>query len=220
MKHSETPDLPLKEACLQAAREVIADEGVEHLSMRDVARRLNISHQAPYRHFASRDHLLAEIMRRCFVDFSEHLDGRTLCGDAQADLASMGWAYLDYAARKPLEYRLMFGTPWPEPAQHPELIAEALHAFDLLRNSLRATVPEGAQAAAQIDHQAMFIWSTLHGLASLTQADVMPHLKLAPGAAQGLHTEVMAAIGRALASPANPVTPCTDPSIPSPESSR
>jgi AcrR family transcriptional regulator len=42
----------LKEACVQAAREVIAEKGVENLSMRDVARKLGISHQAPYRHFA------------------------------------------------------------------------------------------------------------------------------------------------------------------------
>jgi AcrR family transcriptional regulator len=37
----------LKEACVQAAREVIAEQGVEGLSMRDVARKLGISHQAP-----------------------------------------------------------------------------------------------------------------------------------------------------------------------------
>jgi AcrR family transcriptional regulator len=63
-KKNKTFDL--KEACVQAAREVIAEQGVEGLSMRDVARKLGISHQAPYRHFESRDHLLAEIMRRCF----------------------------------------------------------------------------------------------------------------------------------------------------------
>ncbi len=57
-------DLEVKEACVQAAREVIAEHGVEGLSMRDVSRRLAISHQAPYRHFPSRDHLLAEIMQR------------------------------------------------------------------------------------------------------------------------------------------------------------
>ena len=67
-------DLELKEACIQAAREVITERGVEGLSMRDVARRLDISHQAPYRHFPSRDHLLAEIMRRCFEDFANFLD--------------------------------------------------------------------------------------------------------------------------------------------------
>jgi AcrR family transcriptional regulator len=40
----------LKKACVQAAREVIAESGVENRSMRDVARKLGVSHQAPYRH--------------------------------------------------------------------------------------------------------------------------------------------------------------------------
>ena len=58
-------ELDLKEACIQAAREVIAEQGTEGLSLRDVARKLGVSHQAPYRHYPSRDHLLAAIMQRC-----------------------------------------------------------------------------------------------------------------------------------------------------------
>lgn len=57
-------ELNLKEACVQAAREVITEHGVEGLSLRDVVRKLAVSLQAPYRHFTSRDRVLAEIMRR------------------------------------------------------------------------------------------------------------------------------------------------------------
>ena len=64
----------LRDACVEAAREVIAQEGIEHLSLRDVARRLGVSHQAPYRHFPTREHLLAEVMRRCYAQFAEHLN--------------------------------------------------------------------------------------------------------------------------------------------------
>jgi hypothetical protein len=61
----------------------------------------------------------------------------------------MGHAYLDYAQKKPLEYRLMFGTPWPEPAQHPELIENAVHAFDILRNNLRKTHGDSPEQRAR-----------------------------------------------------------------------
>lgn len=191
----------LREACVQAAREVIAEHGVESLSMRDVARKLDISHQAPYRHFESRDHLLAEIMRRCFADFAQHLDERPRTGQPEQDLQAMGHAYLSYARHKPLEYRLMFGTPWPEPAQHPALVQHAVHAFNLLRDSLRALHGNAPEQHAQADRQAMFIWSTLHGMASITQANVMQHLDLAPGVADALPVDLMARIGLGLGLP-------------------
>jgi AcrR family transcriptional regulator len=209
MTTAREPSLSIKEACVQAAREVIADNGIENLSMRDVARKLGISHQAPYRHFDSRDHLLAEIMRRCFVDFAEHLDQRTRSGDAEADLGAMGHAYLDYAQRKPLEYRLMFGTPWPAPAQHPELVRHAVHAFNMLRDSLRSMQGNDEAHHANADRQAMFIWSTLHGMASITQANVMQHLSLASGVESDLRNDMMMRIGLGLQWPAV-VLPATE----------
>jgi AcrR family transcriptional regulator len=41
---------------------IIGERGIEELSLREVARRLGVSHQAPYKHFPSRDHLLAEVV--------------------------------------------------------------------------------------------------------------------------------------------------------------
>jgi AcrR family transcriptional regulator len=173
-------DLELKEACIQAAREVITERGVEGLSIRDVARRLNISHQAPYRHFPSRDHLLAEIMRRCFEDFANFLD-QSAKAQSDDELRGMGEAYLTYAARMPLEYRLMFGTPWPEPAPHPELVKHAVHAFDVLRQNLLTKHGNKKEAKKQAELEAMFIWSTLHGLATIEHSNVMQYLVLSKG---------------------------------------
>jgi AcrR family transcriptional regulator len=187
----------LKEACVQAARDVIAEQGIEALSMRDVARKLGISHQAPYRHFESRDHLLAEIMRRCFADFAEHLDRRK-SPDGNSDHEDMGSVYLAYAAQKPLEYRLMFGTPWPAPAQHPELVKHAVHAFDILRNSQRARYGDDPAHYAKADLDALFIWSTLHGMASIMQANVMQHLVLAPEVMPRLKTDLLGKIDAAV----------------------
>jgi len=181
-------ELDLKEACIQAAREVIAEKGTEGLSLRDVARKLGVSHQAPYRHYPSRDHLLAAIMQRCFEDFANHLDQASQSHTSDA-LLCMGEAYMRYAAQHPLEYRLMFGTPWPEPAAYPEMVRHAVHAFDLLRNQLlqhlqqHASAPQSDMLAllAQAELQALFIWSALHGMASIQQSNVMQHLVLTPG---------------------------------------
>ena len=151
----------LRDACVDEARAIIAESGVESLSLRDVARRLGVSHQAPYKHFPSRDHILAEVVRRAYADFAAHLDARPRHDDPHADLSSLGHAYLDYARTHPLEYRLMFGTPLPPPPEHPDMLRDARHAFSILETALsRLPVREP-------HHDALFVWSTMHGLASI-----------------------------------------------------
>jgi AcrR family transcriptional regulator len=195
---SSEPPLELKEACVRAAREVIAEKGVDNLSLRDVARKLGVSHQAPYKHYPSRDHLLAEVMRRCFDGFAQHLDAHAASADPAADLAAMGRQYLSYAAEHPLEYQLMFGTPWPEPASHPALVRDACHAFDVLRGVLTRMHGTGPEAAQQVDRDALFIWSAMHGLSGILRTQAMQHLDVAQAVRDEAGQHVMTMIERAL----------------------
>lgn len=200
----------LKEACLLAAREAIAEHGVEQLSLREVARRLGVSHQAPYRHYPTRDHLLVAVMQRCFKDFAAYLDDRGSHADPRQDLAALGRRYLAYAATHPVEYRLMFGTPWPGVGEALGLAAEAGHAFDVLRRVLRRIHGEQAAARRRVDLDALFIWANMHGLAGITQSSVLSHLALAPrveaGAAGHLFQMIALAMqGQVLPGPESPV---------------
>ena len=168
----------LKEACVEAAHQVIREQGLEQLSLREIARRLKVSHQAPYKHYPSRDHLLAEVIRRCFLRFAAHLDGRPKQAIAHADLAELGRAYLEFALRHPLEYRLMFGTPWPSVTEHPELLREARHSFGLLLAAIRR-LREGSGASDKaIELDALYVWTAMHGVASALSSDVLPKLEL------------------------------------------
>jgi AcrR family transcriptional regulator len=196
--------LPLKEACLRAAREAIAEHGVEQLSLREVARRLGVSHQAPYRHYPSRDHLLVEVMRRCFRDFADFLDDRGQHADPRHDLGVLGARYLEYAVRHAVEYRLMFGTPWPAVGEELGLATDAVHAFDVLRRVLRRIHGEQAAARRRVDLDAMFIWANMHGMATITQSDVMAHLGLAPKVEAGAAAHMFDMIGAAMNARAAP----------------
>jgi AcrR family transcriptional regulator len=174
----EASEPDLREACVQAAREVIAEQGIEKLSLRDVARRLGVSHQAPYKHFASRDHLLAEVMRRCYHGFAEHLDMRPRSDNPSDELHALGVQYLNYASKHPLEYHLMFSTPWPQPADHPELAREAAHAFSILRSVLNRVHGPSDQENDAVDIDSLYIWSAMHGLAGILQTSCISHLHL------------------------------------------
>lgn len=168
----------LREACIQTGLEIIGREGLEKLSLREVARQLGVSHQAPYKHFASRDHILAEIVARAFAGFAQHLDRNPKTKDPDADMASMGMAYLDYARSRPLQYRLMFGSPLPNGDIHPNMMKEAKHAFALVCNALerKDRKQHRTRHSEEVVLDALFIWSGLHGLASIASSSVVETL--------------------------------------------
>ena len=150
------------------------------LSIREVARRLGVSHQAPYKHFDSRDHILAGVVARTYAEFSRHLEARPRSDDPQRDLYNMGIAYLSYARDNPLKYRLMFGTPLPEPGRYPDMMEEAHRAFDILRERLssmpRRPLGDGQNKESDAGRDALFVWSTLHGFASIAASDAVATL--------------------------------------------
>jgi AcrR family transcriptional regulator len=177
-KRSAAPAPELREACIAAAREAIAQHGIENLSLRDVARSLGVSHQAPYKHYPSRDHLLAEVMRCSFQQFAQALDARRHFDDPAQDLHSLCRQYLGYAQQHPLEYRLMFGTPWPAAVQECEQMHKSTHAFDILRQVLRRIHGDGARQRARVDLDAMFVWSAMHGLVGVMNGNCLCKLDL------------------------------------------
>ncbi len=192
------PDLDLREACVQEAFAIIGDVGVEALSIREVARRLHVSHQAPYKHFPSAAHLLAEIVRRTFADFAAHLRARPQSGDPLHDLCTLGEAYFRFATERPLHYRLLFGTKLPDPSQHPEMMREAQAAFQILLDLMQqiSARPGAPPHAAQLD--ALFIWSSIHGLATILQSDALQQIGLAGVLREEALPHLLAAIGKSL----------------------
>lgn len=197
------PKLP--DACVAEALAIIEDQGLEGLSLREVARRLGVSHQAPYKHFPSRDHLLAEVVARAFASFAAALDARDRSEDATGDLRAMGIAYLRYALTHPLQYRLMFGSPLPDPERHPAMLARARHSFTLLRDALTRLVRAHGHEPRpdRIDADALFVWSTMHGLASALQTSALASLDVSPAVLANMSDHVLDRIEGALAAGLN-----------------
>lgn len=192
--------LDLREACLAEALVIISTAGVEKLSMREVARRIGVSHQAPYRHFVSRDHVLAEIVRRAFAEFASALRGPAQTENPAADMLAMGFAYVQFALAEPLKYRLMFGGTLPDPVNHPDMMQGARDAFDVLRKSLiRLVEARGQQPDHEtIDREALFAWSSLHGVVSLLRTDAIGTLDLSPSARAEFTAHALQKVGAAL----------------------
>jgi hypothetical protein len=115
----------------------------------------------------------------------------------------MGSAYIAYALERPLQYRLMFGTPLPDPQKHPEMMRSARHAFSLLQDGLARLFKALRAPTTQtgVDLDALFVWSSMHGLASLLQTRAIENLALAPAILAATPSHLIARIGAALTAP-------------------
>ena len=161
----------LQAALIQSAGDILEKEGVEALSLREVARRAGVSHSAPYRHFAEREALLAALAAEGFGMLAQAQQAAAASGG----LRGMGEAYVQFALAHPQRFRLMFGGQISI-AKHAQLREVATKTFTGLSGALSAGVPEakGARDAS------IAAWALVHGLAQLLLGD-----RIAKAAKQG-----------------------------------
>lgn len=153
----------LREALVEAAIELLVDEGLAALSLRAVARRAGVSHTAPYRHFADKAELLAAVAVEGFRSLRAALE-RAMQGlsEPRDRLRDSGRAYVAFALAHPAHYRVMFG-PDLDKAAHAELGAVALATFEVF---VAAVTDAVAPDVAPMD-AAVFLWAEVHGLSLL-----------------------------------------------------
>jgi AcrR family transcriptional regulator len=158
-----------RERIVQASTELIQEQGLSALSMREVARRAGVSHQAPYYYFADREAILGAIaeqgfrMMRDFVQRSvpEHP------GAAHEAIIAGGHAYLEFAFAHPAHFRVMFRPELVSPERHPNVQGEGLRACDTFFRIVESAVHGGLPAAPSVDALFLTCWSFAHGLACL-----------------------------------------------------
>jgi len=179
----------LRDAILIEALTIIDHVGLEKLSMREVSRRLGVSHQAPYKHFANRDEILAEILTQAFTEFTQLLASYPEHATPEQALRHMAQAYLQFATQNPLKYRLMFGSTLPQPDQYTDMVEQAQGAFHTLRDAVARMGHENSDA------DALYIWSTMHGLSSILSMHVYDRLPVAEQALETIIEHVIMRIG-------------------------
>jgi len=158
----------LKETLIESAFSVCEYEGYEQMSLRSIAKSANVSQTAPYRHFKTKQDLLAEVAKRGFVELKDVLinasDRTKIAEDPQERFLDMGLAYLNFGLEKQNIYDLMNGPECPKD-DYPELKTEAQETFAILIAvivELKPGINEAELEMMSIKH-----WATLHGLVSL-----------------------------------------------------
>lgn len=145
-----------------AATRLFAEQGYEAVSMRSVAKAVGVSAMTPYRYFANKDELFAQVRTEAFRRFADaQQQAFASTEDPRQRLIALAHAYVDYALADPDAYRIMFELSQAPAGTYPELDRESGRAFSFL---LRATEAVGAREPIVT---AQLSWAQVHGLVSL-----------------------------------------------------
>jgi len=159
-----------RELILDAAREMFVKDGVESVTMRAIAKKIEYTPAAIYHHFRDKHALLRELCANDTRALAQafHRIGRI--EDPVERLRRIGQAYLRFGLEHPNHYRFLFMTVTPDVENGLEKGNREEDAYGVLR----ATVAE-AIAAGRLrlelrdpDQVALMCWSVTHGIISLS----------------------------------------------------
>lgn len=157
----------LRGTLLAAAERTLREQGIEALSLRDLARQAGVSHAAPRRHFADRQALLDALAEAGFARLGDEV-GAAIDGagqDYQARLRAAAAAYLRFAVRDAALMELMFAAKNDgPPAGPPEASARLFTAVgDLIGQGQQA----GILPPGDPERLRLLLIATVQGIAAL-----------------------------------------------------
>lgn len=166
MRHAD-----LRQRILRAAEQEIASCGPAKASLRAIARRVGVSHQATAHHFDDRAGLFTALAVEGFELLLEKTTAAVeACGEddvaSGAQVAASGAAYVGFAMQHPTMFDVMF-RPELLHADDPRLLdVRRLHR-DLLVHVIATAQAQGWGVAVPTEELAAVGWATVHGLAVL-----------------------------------------------------
>jgi len=165
----------LREALLQAAIQLIAEVGPSAFTLREVARRAGVSHNAPYRHFPDGEYLLAAVAAQGFGELNEAmLNAVRDIRDSVGRLKHAGLAYVEFALRRPEHFTVMFDAAVSQ-RKTPDAAQAAEQAFKTLVSLVKSCQDEGRLPSGDLRQFTLLAWSMVHGVAKLATAKRLPY---------------------------------------------
>ncbi len=167
----------LKDALFHAALALISEVGPQAFTLREVARRAGVSHNAPYRHFRDKDELLALVAVQGFERLTAAMK-RSAARGATADerFRLCGRGYVGFALRWPQHFLVMFDLPFSRD-KYPEYAKAGDEAFATLLALIVECQEAGVLARGDPKPPAFMAWSMVHGIAKLAASRRFPFHK-------------------------------------------
>lgn len=159
----------LAHALESAAMRLLAEKPAQEISLREVARAADVSHNAPYHHFADRRGLLKVLAERSMAQLVETVRAAIAeAADPVAALTAAGGAYVRFAVEHSHGFDVIYDPTVCIPGEPSEVMAPLITELERLLAQ--------AAAAAGLDDEpdVLGVWGLVHGLGTLCAAGHFP----------------------------------------------
>ena len=172
----------LAEALITATVEVIAETGLEKLSIREVAKRLGVSPAAPFRHYASKTALLTAVAEKASQGLRKAMWSKITHDGTQdpiAALIAVSRAYLHWAFANPTYFNVISSRAFIDFGESELLMRNNADLQKLMIGLLNeAQAQKILRADVSTDHVLLGIWAMNYGLARLATDGHMQEWRL------------------------------------------
>lgn len=171
-------DADLRDRLLLVAFDEIRTVGAEDLSLRSLARKAGVSHQAPTHVFGSRRGLLTALATVA----ADHLADETAHALAEAEsehgpgldaVLAIGLTYIETALEEPALFALATRAERLD-LDDPDLQRSRARAWTVLRGAVERAQGAGWRTAQSTDVLALMCWSVVQGIAGIYGDQLIP----------------------------------------------
>ena len=166
----------LRNTLLTIAIELLAEDGVHALSMRKMAQRAGVSHNAPYMHFSDKDAVLAAIAEEGFRRLAIDVESAIFKSEDsnRQKLIAASEAYICFAIEHPDHLQLMFQPV--DVKKYPALLEVSQASLNQLFELVKSGQENGELRPGDTHEMTKAIWAMVHGAAALSIAYRTPIL--------------------------------------------
>jgi AcrR family transcriptional regulator len=154
-----------RELVVATARAQLERGDVAQLSLRAVARELEVTAPALYAYIDDKGELLAAVASDHFERLVDRFESITETEPLER-IRAVSRAYVDHALESPALFRLMFRFP-PSPTSEVDAFPPATRAFEVASEATADAVARGLLAVDDVTMACMTMWAAMHGVAEI-----------------------------------------------------
>ena len=170
----------LRRALIDGAIELVREQGLQGWTLRGVARRVGVSHAAPYHHFADKEALLGAVTAVGFERLTGQLEAAAAGAGEEplARLRAIARAWIDFGVEQTGLYRVMLREVRSDAEGSPEGRAAGLGTLEVLTREIAAAQRAGAVPGGSPIARLLPAWSATHGFVQLAMLGPLPGMGL------------------------------------------